>query len=97
MYEKVLSYLFGHGLPIYAGIGKPISNVFGSVTNEMKIPIVAAAILGVVWGAFGYILSGEEGVRAAKKRWKQAAIGVVITIGATYAINWLAGKARGIF
>lgn len=97
MYERVLMYLFGHGLSIFASIGTKSGSVIDSVSKEMKVPIIASAALAILWGAFGYVISGEEGTRAAKKRWKQAAIGLVVAIGVWYFIGWFTGKLNGIF
>lgn len=97
IYERILTDLYGHGLPIFASIGSKSASVINSVSKEMKLPIIAAVSLAVLWGAFGYVISGEEGTRAAKKRWKQAFIGLAVALGVWYLVSWATGKLNGIF
>ncbi len=80
-----------------ADVGRSTANTIRSVANDIKIAIIVAGGASIMWGALQYGVGGEDSVRLGKKRWKQAAIGIIVCIAAWFIMNWLEGYATQNF
>jgi uncharacterized membrane protein YidH (DUF202 family) len=73
---------------------QPTSSTLQSILNWVFLIVGGLALIFIVIGAFRYIVSGGEPqeTSAAKNTIMYAAIGLLVTIGASIIVNFVIGK-----
>lgn len=78
-------------------VGQNTANTIKSVANNLQIAALVGMGASIMWGAGLFGLGGEEGARAAKKRWIRAGVAIVVCIAAWFILGWLKGYATTNF
>ncbi|MEY8736797.1 hypothetical protein AB9M75_06070 [Lactobacillus sp. AN1001] len=83
-----------NSLYINGDVGGKTAQLIDNVAKGFRIAFFAAFAAAIMWGAGLYGVGGDESVRAGKKRWKQAAVAIVVTAAAWFFMEWLKTQAE---
>lgn len=82
---------------LMADVGRNTANTIKTGANDLKIAALVGMGASIMYGAGLFGMGGEDGARAAKKRWTRAAIGIVVCVAAWFLLDWLKGYATTNF
>lgn len=81
-------------LYLNSDVGSRTATLIDNVAKGFRVAFFAAFAAAIMYGAGMYGTGGEDSVRAAKKRWKQACIAIIVTAAAWWFMEWLKTQAE---